>query len=304
MNMQGSPPKDEQTAESTFEEPAVVEKPVDQERREEQRMQARVINVHLTGIIAIGMAFLIPGILALGLSIHANSQVLAFIGLGLTLWGAVFFLIRPEEYVKGNLLAATVTSSYQTIDRILKELEPKGTALYVPPYPKEVYLPEHLRGLKESIVFIPTAIKEEIPSIEDIAQSKFITKNPRGICLDSLGFGLMTQFEKEIKTDLSRMNLEELCEAMPPLILENFQLAKEIEMHPEKNQVHARIMNSIYKSLYLEPNLKSVRSIGCPLVSAIASAIAKNTGKPVTIETLNTSPDAETIEVTYRIVEG
>jgi hypothetical protein len=234
---------------------------------------------------------------------RANSQVFAFIGLGLTLWGAVFFLIRPEEYVKGNLLIATAESSYQTIDRILKDLNPKGTALYVPPYPKEVHLPEHLMGLKELIVFIPTKATTAKPSIEEIAQSKFIMKDPAGVCIDAPGIGLLTQFEKEIGTDLAGMELEELCETLPRLILENLRLAKEIEMHPEKDQVEARITGSIYKSLYIEPTMKSIGSLGCPLVSAIASAIAKNTGKPVTIQALTASQGAETINVTYRTVE-
>jgi hypothetical protein len=140
--------------------------------------------------------------------------------------------------------------------------------------------------------------------MEEIAQSRFILQNPKGVCIASPGLGLLTRFEKEIRIDLPRIGLEELCETLPQLILENFRLAKEIEMRTEKDKVQVRITDSIYKSLYLEPTLKSIRSLGCPLVSAIASVIAKNTGKPVTIQTLNTSAEAETIEVTYRTVEG
>jgi hypothetical protein len=116
--------------------------------------------------------------------------------------------------------------------------------------------------------------------------------------------GLLIQFEKEIRTGLTKIGLEELCETLPQLILENFQLAKEIEMKPEKDQVRIQIADSIYMSLYGKPNQKSIQTLGCPLISAIASAIAKTTGKPVTIQTLNANMDTETIEATYRIIEG
>jgi hypothetical protein len=267
-------------------------------------LKARVIRINVTRTVAIGIAFLIPGILALGLSIRANSQVLAFIGLGSILWGAIFFLISPTEYVKADLVTATAAPSYETIERILKDLKLRGNGIYVPPFPKDAYLPEHLKGLKESVVFIPTATKTATPAIEEIAQSKFLLQKPKGICITSPGLGLLTQFEKEIITSLTRIGLEELCETLPQIILENFQLAKEIEMKPEKDQVQIRIADSIYMSLYRKPNLKSIQTLGCPLISAIASALAKTTGKPVTVQTLNANPDAKTVEVTYRILEG
>lgn len=298
-------PTEATTEEPTYEQPTITEAPAEQQTAEERELNPKLVRINVTRTVAIGIAFLIPGILALGFAIRANSQVLAFIGLGLTLWGAVFFLITPVEYVKAGLVTATAAPSYETIDRILKDLKPKGNGIYIPPYPKDAYLPEHLKGLKESVVFIPTATTTATtPSIEEIAQSKFLLQNPKGICITSPGLGLLTQFEKEIRTSLTRIGLEELCETLPQLILENFQLAKEIEMKPEKDQVQIRIIDSIYMSLYRKPNLKSIETLGCPLISAIASAIAKTTGKPVTIQKLNANPDTKTIEATYRILEG
>jgi len=298
-------PTEARTEETTYEQPTITEAPVKQQTAEEQELNPKLKKISLTRTVAIGIAFLIPGILALGFAIRANSQVLAFIGLGLTLWGAVFLLITPVEYVKADLVTATAAPAYETIERILKDLKPKGNGIYIPPYPKDAYLPEHLKGLKESVVFIPTATTTTAtPSIEEIAQSKFLLQNPKGICITSPGLGLLTQFEKEIRTGLTRIGLEELCETLPQLILENFQLAKEIDMSQEKDQVRIRIADSIYMSLYRKPNQKSIQTLGCPLISAIAGAIAITTGKPVTIQALNANIDAETIEVTYRILEG
>jgi hypothetical protein len=253
----------------------------------------------------IGLIFIVPGALSLVFSILKNSQVLAFIGLGLTFWGALFFFVRPIKYVKSTLLDSTAISSYSTIDRIIKDLKYKGKSYYIPPYPKEVYLPEHLKGLKNMIVFISADSGPGMPSIEEMAKSGFLLENPKGICVAPPGLGLLTQFEKELRTDITKLDLKELCETLPPIILENFQLAKEIEMKTEKNQVHLKIFDSIYTNLYgREQNLKSVHFLGCPLISAITCAIAKTTGKIVTIHQDNVSPDGQTIEAWLRFVEG
>jgi hypothetical protein len=255
----------------------------------------------------ISIMFIVPGALSLIASIFNNSQVLAFIGLGLTFWGALFFLVRPIRYVKSSLLDSTAISLYSTIDRIVKDLKYKSKSYYIPPYPKEVFLPEHLLGLKEMVVFISADSDAGMPSIEEMAGSRFLLENPKGICVAPPGLGLLTQFEKEVKMDITKVELGELCETLPRLILENFQLASEIKMRTERNQnqVHLKILDSVYKNLYSrEENLKSVHFLGCPLVSAIACAIAKATGKIVTLYRDRISPDGQTIEVLYRFLEG
>ena len=253
----------------------------------------------------IGIVFMVPGVLSLVFSIFYNSQVLGFIGLGLTFWGALFLFVRPVGYVKSSLLDSAAISSYSTIDRIVKDLKYKGKSYYIPPYPKEVYLPEHLKGLKDMIVFISADSSAGMPTIEEMAKGRFLLENPKGICVAPPGSGLLTQFEKELRVDITKIDLSELCASLPQLILENFQLVKEIEMKPEENQVHLKIFDSIYKNLYSEEeNLKSVHFLGCPLVSAIACSIAKTTGKIVTIHKDRISPDGQTIEVWYRFIEG
>jgi hypothetical protein len=252
----------------------------------------------------IGLAFIIPGTLAIVFSILNDSNILAFIGLGLTFWGALFFFVKPVKYVKSNLLDSTAISTYTTIDRIVKDLKFKGKSYYIPPYPKEVYLPEYLKGLKETVVFI-SADTGGMPSIDELAKSKFILENPNGICVAPPGLGLLTQLEKELRRDIAKFQLDELCESLPPLVVESLQLAKEMEMKIEDSQVCVKLIDSIYKNLYTaEVNLKSIHSLGCPLISAIACAIAKTSGKMVTIQKDNVAPDGQTIEVWYRFVEG
>jgi len=249
--------------------------------------------------VKIGLAFTIPGVLALVFSIFKNSNILAFIGLGLTFWGALFFFIKPVQYVQSSLLDSTAKATYKTIDRIVKDLKIKGKSYYIPPYPKEVYLPEYLKGLKDPVVFI-TAGAGGMPSIEELAKSKFILENPNGICVAPPGLGLLEQCERELKKDLAKLKLTDLREALPPLIVESLGLAKEMEMNIKDNHVYIKIFDSIYKNLYVaEENLKSVHFLGCPLISAIACALAKVSGKTVTIQGIKVSTDRQTTEVWY-----
>lgn len=107
-------------------------------QKEIQNLKKQLQTLNRNSTIRISIIFTIPGILSLILSIITESQVLAFIGLGLTFWGALFYLVRPIAYVRGSLFSITATTLYQTIDRIIKDLNIKGKGIYVPPYPKEV----------------------------------------------------------------------------------------------------------------------------------------------------------------------
>ena len=252
----------------------------------------------------VGVMLTTSGITVLVLSVLSESQILAFIGLSLIFWGFLFFFIKPIRYVKGNLLDLAATSTYITVDRIVNDLKFKGRSYYIPPYPKDVYLPEYLRGLKEMVVFISADTQPEMPSIEEIAKSKFLLKNPNGICISPPGLGLLNQIERELGEDTTKVDLETLLERLPQIITESLELAKEVEMKKDGKKVYVRIDDSIYKNLYKrEQNLKSVHFLGCPLASAIACAIAKASGKIVTIEKDNVSTDFQTIEFWYSFVE-
>ncbi|HVP92557.1 MAG TPA: hypothetical protein VMS94_02310, partial [Acidobacteriota bacterium] len=245
----------------------------------------------------------IPGILVLAFSILTESQVLAFIGLGLTFWGALFFLVSPVAYVRGSLLNTVSTPFYSTIDRILAGFKFTGKGLYIPSYPKDAYLPEHLKGLKETVAFISADANLALPSVEEMATSVFETKNPKGVIIIPPGSVLQEQFEKSMRTDLTKISLDDLCASLPQLIIENFQLAKDVSMRTENSQIHLTVINSIYKDLYQDAKLNSPRLLGCPLVSAVACAIAKVTGKPVYLQSINVSSDAQLIEALYSLME-
>lgn len=159
-----------------------------------------------------------------------------------------------------------------------------------------------MKGLKEATVFISTD-SESIPPVEAIAQRRFLLESPRGICISPPGLGILDQIEREMGKDLSNIQLSDLSESLSPIVVESLQLAKEVEMRIEGNQVHLIMINPAYRRLYASEGLKSVHFLGCPLVSAIACAIAKSIGKIVTIQKIDVSQEEQVVKVWYRIME-
>ena len=229
-------------------------------------------------------AFLAAGVVLLVFSMLLEMQIAAFIGLGLTFWGAVLALTRSGKYVETSLLDSSARSTYTTVDRMINDLKYNGQGYYIPAYPKDVFLPDYLKNLKEPVVFISESFNGK-PSIDELASGKFISAQTRGFFITSPGSGIMAQVEKQMRLDLSKINLSDLCEILPRCLTENLNLARNADMALLPTGANFKATGIIYESLYNpESKPKSVDMLGCPLVSAVACALAKASGKTVIIK--------------------
>jgi hypothetical protein len=274
--------------------------------------------------VQIAILFLISGITLFVLSVFLNSQIISVIGLGLIFWGALFLLITPLKYVEGNFLISSTLPAYMTIDRMLKDLNPKNEAYNIPSCPRNVYLPEHLRGLRETVTFIPAEHAAEKIEIQEttiasgdkflfenpkellisIARDKFLIENPKGLIITSPGIGLLDKIEQKSNTDLAKIPPNELDDILPSMLNELY-LTKEIRMTTHENTVILQVKGSLYQNLYNQKyNLTSINIIGCPIVSAAACAIAESTGRPILIQKIKAAPDGKTITATFKIIGG
>jgi len=246
----------------------------------------------------IAASLLALGAVALISSIVFFSSILAFIGLGLTFWGALFLFIRPVAYVKAKLLDATAVSSLMDIDKILSEEGCQGKGVYLAPKSDE--------GLKEGMIFIPAKDEIAIPSIEEIAGGKVFLENPQGICLLSLGYSVAKLFEKELEVDFSKVDLDYLHKNLPKLLVEDLEVVEDFSMDVKGELVEVRMVGSIYRNLCREVNkLTNIcLRMGCPLCSAIGCVLAKVTGNSVVFEGDKLSSDGMEIKARYRIIKG
>jgi hypothetical protein len=255
----------------------------------------------------IAIVFIVLGAISLVFSVYhyQESQILAFIGLGLAFWGVLFLFLRPVKYVKGSLLASAATSEYLTINEMIKKFQYKANAYYVPPFPNKGQFPEHLKDLKEPVVFISAENETEKPSIEKGTERNFLLTKQKGMFIIPPGLGLLTEMEKKLRLDFTTMKLSDLCEIIPRLIVEEYNLAKAMNITLSGNKVNLRMVDSLYENLYHTKNdTQSISTFGCPIISAVACALAKSSGKLVTIQKPLVSLDGLTILAEYNLGQG
>jgi hypothetical protein len=254
--------------------------------------------------------FLVFGVIVLAASILYNWQVLAFIGLGLVFWGAIFSLSKPGKFVDGSLLDSTASSVYSTLDRLINDLNYTGRGYYIPTYPKDAFLPEYYKNLKESVVFISDENFAGLPAVEELAAGKFISEKNRGVFVTSPGSGILNHIENQLNLDFTTIPVQELCGLLPRCMTEFFNLAKEMDLQVlDDSKVRLNVHGILYESLYTPFTRdgavkKSVSLLGCPVVSAVACAIAKSSGKTVVIQEQLFMPNAAGVEAVFSYVEG
>jgi hypothetical protein len=213
-----------------------------------------------------------------------NSSVLAFIGLGCVFWGAILIYVRSSKYVKEDLLLTATRSSLMTLRQLILELGYEGKGIYLPP--------KYLQDFESSKVFISKNSKIVLPSVEQIQNKDTnIITNPRGLLVTPPGFDLSKLFEDTLDTNFTQKDLSFLTLNLHRLIVEDLEIAQNINMEVENSIVHIRIENSIYKNMGT-------------LSSAIACVLAKTSGNLVIIENRETTKNGQIIDLRYRLFES
>jgi len=264
-------------------------------KKENLRHEPRKQKRKTSGTIA--YILLLSGTIALVTSILYSSSILAFIGLGLTFWGALLLFAKPTKYVKASLLDSSALSALTTIDQIITDLNYRGKPMYLPP--------RYLKALKSGAVFIPLEKDHTIPPVEEAAEGKVFLENPKGMCLTPSGLDLANLYENELGKDFTKVDLDYLQDKLPELFIEDLEIAEDLEINIGDNMIQVKIAGSIFKDFCKEARkLTNVcNSIGCPLCSSIAIALTRATGKPIIIEKTDLSEDNRTIEVYYQMIE-
>lgn len=245
-----------------------------------------------------GWATLSFGGLALIGSIFYSSQILAFIGLGLVFWGFILNYIQTEEYVKESLLNATTISLLSTLNQLITELGYKGKAIYLPP--------KYLKDPEDNKAFIPKNEILKLPTLEqEQEKDKLFIENPQGLLVTPPGSELSKLFEKILETSFTRVDIQYLQLNMPKLFIEDLEIAQNFEMIIENNLIKVKMEKTAYQNLIkASDKFANIHQIlGCPLTSAIACALVKASGKPITIEKQELDKEDGTFEIEYHIME-
>jgi hypothetical protein len=260
---------------------------------EESAIQTLTVKKRRQASTVAGYTMVAVGILALAISIYASSIVLAFIGLGLTFWGALLLFIRPQKYVTTELLDSTALSSLRNIDRVMTEMN------Y---FEKGIYLPGG--NPDRVVVFVPAEPFGRIPNAKEIEGQMFI-KNPKGLAMIPPGLALANLIEKKLGVGLEKCSLETLGERLPKLIVEDLEMTQDFQMHVKGNEVSFSFNESVYSDFchQLSGSTRVCTGLGCPICSAMACVLTIATGKQVSFEGDKFSSDGKSLESSYKILD-
>lgn len=237
---------------------------------------------------------LVLGIIFLVVSTFYASSFLAILGAALAFWGIILSYITPTKQVPIEMLNGEAETNASNIERIINELGVTLIGIYLPP--------RNLQNPESSLVIIPRKIPIKLPSAEEIT-NKLLTKKEDSILITPPGASLCRMFEQELNLSFTKMDLSQLQTRLPKLLVENMELAENAEMQVEGNIVTVEITCSILDTI-CEQTQKLTHThdqIGCTLTSAIACALAKVSGKPVTIQKETKNPQKKSTHIEYRI---
>lgn len=273
-------------------------------------MILRINIARITGIILLALGFT-----SIAASIQIDYSILALVGLGLVFWGAILVYIQAEDYVKEELFSKVTLSVLETLEKTLAELNYEGKAVYLPPM--------YLSKPTDNKAYIPKHAETSLPTIEQIQKLErpHSNKTSQGMLINPPGAELAKLFEKTLNTSLTGTDLKQLEQKLPKLLVEELETASHVEINSSigshetdsssehcktmADTVTVKITAHAYREIWQElPRLPHIsNSLGCPLTSAIACALTRTTGRPITVADSQPSTDYETITVEYTIHE-
>jgi hypothetical protein len=245
-----------------------------------------------SALIGYGLAGL--GGLSLVLSVVFTSTVMAFIGLGLTFWGALLLFIRPRHYVRSDLMDSTALSSLAAIDRVITSLGYTQKGVYIP-----------VSNPQKAVVFIPSQPLKNMPKMEQVEGQTFV-KDPDGIAMVPPGLSLANLFERELGVKFSEWSLQEMQERLPKLLVEDLEMVQECTIKVDGDHVSFRFVESVYSEFCskLRSSTNVCSSLGCPMCSAMACVLAEVSHRPVEFDKDKYSTDRGTVESSYLLLPG
>jgi hypothetical protein len=252
----------------------------------------------LSGGQRLSLVLLGGGVGALIVSLWYAQTLVAYIGLGLILWGGILSYVKSGRYVKHDLLNTTTMPSLTALSNLIHELGLKGQPLYLPP--------RYLRDVDASRVYIAREQTKTLPRPADVHDQEraFYVATAEGMIFDPPGVELTRLFERAVKTSFAEIELQDFRRTFSTAAIEHLELAGSVAMQVNGNELVVRLGKTPYATMCQRskelPHISGL--VGCPLCSAIACALAKTTGKLVYIAKEEGNATTDTIIVVYRFL--
>jgi hypothetical protein len=281
---------------------------------EETNMAGITFTFSSAHALTIGLILIFLGTASLVAGIAFSSTVPALIGLGLVFWGIILTYIQTNEYVERKIFDSTTTTLLTTLNETLETLEFKGKAIYLPP--------KYLSDPETTKIYIPRQDIEALFPAPDAIQKLAMQpshRNAEGILITPPAAKLVKLFETAIGTSFLNTSLLDLQQRLPKALIDDLEVVTDFEIklsvskeneqpikqvNTSSERIRVKFVTTTYKNTFKHTaQLSAIHAnIGCPLTSALASALAKTTGKPVIIESEQISEDGVRTQVDYLIL--
>lgn len=270
--------------------------------------------IKITASQAPGFALFIVGLATLIAAFIYTSNIGALIGLGLTFWGIILLYIQTDENIPASVLEASIPPYAYTLDQIIQALDLKGNPVLLPP--------KYFENPQDTRIFIPKQKTSQLPTPEQTQKNnnRLLMKEPNGILIIPPGTELAKLFERTLETNFTTADLQFLQQRMPQLLIENLELITDFEIQTQNapsatektpqptlseatEKIRIKLTTTTYKNTFEQTNQNpSITVLANPLTSAISIAIAKATGKPVTIENqkITNNENSTNVTIYYR----
>ena len=259
--------------------------------QENLNLKQKLWKLKYTGTRAIAITLTCVGGASLLISYFYSSLILTFIGLGLTLWGAVIFYVTPSRQVPEHIIYAIALYMIKALDDVLASMGYKGRVIF--------HYVKYPKGLTQGYVFIPYDSVYAIPNDEELAKEKIFYDDPKGLFIVAPSQGLVELFEGELNVNFSSVDLGYVQENLPKLLIEDLKLVDDLSIENKDGVMQVKIVGRSCANTcdLVNKQTQLGNNLGCPLCAALALVISKVTGKPVSIKESNVKNDS--IETSY-----
>lgn len=241
-------------------------------------LEQRLRKLKYRGTRAIGLMLTSIGGTALLISYFSSSLVLTYIGLGLTLWGAIVFYVVPWRNTPEEITQVVTSGMIKTLDVLLVSIGYTGRTIFH--YKKDE------AGQAQGYMFIPYDNIHELPSDEEFAKRHVFYDIPKGISLIAPSQSLVELFERELDVNFATVDLAYVRENLPRLLSKDLKYVDNFAISNIDNFMQVKITgrSCAYTCDLINKQTHVGNHLGCPLCAALALVFSKVTGKPVVIE--------------------
>jgi hypothetical protein len=235
-----------------------------------------------------GAVFLIISGLFLSLAYLTRYIVFEMTSILALFLGVIFVLSGVERYMKSRVANRAVLSYLYILRDLLNHFGIDSQGIYVPTVEGD--------SVK---IFLPKNRSNSLPDISEATSSAVVSEN--GLILPPVGNALLQLYEEELG-DILSFDLDYLKEWLPRVLVDGLKMVEKSEITQDGEDIHVKLTDSSFSELCQNKGVAQVcRTIGCPVSSSIAEAIAKNTGQVVYYVNCVYDPSTRTTEVTYKL---